>query len=101
MFAYGAVSTPFMFNAAGLLIPAGSLEKLSAAILNGADAVHMGTPGLPQCTRSSMAPEDAPERSESPDIRLHYRKGRHEAALCVVWDALPLAHNPSNSAVER
>ena len=29
-----------------LLMPAGSLEKLKAAILYGADAVYMGTPDL-------------------------------------------------------
>ncbi len=35
-----------MPNAAELLLPAGSLEKLKVAILYGADAVYMGTPDL-------------------------------------------------------
>jgi U32 family peptidase len=44
-----------------LLMPAGSLEKLKAAILYGADAVYMGTPDLSLRTRSSMTLEDVLE----------------------------------------
>jgi putative protease len=47
-----------MRNAAELLMPAGSLEKLKVAILYGADAVYMGTPDLSLRTRSNFTLED-------------------------------------------
>ena len=46
---------------AELLLPAGSLEKLKAAILYGADAVYMGTPDLSLRTKSAMSLEDVVE----------------------------------------
>ncbi len=50
-----------MKNAAELLMPAGSLEKLKVAILYGADAVYMGTPDLSLRTRSNFTLEDVLE----------------------------------------
>lgn len=50
-----------MPNAAELLMPAGSLEKLKVAILYGADAVYMGTPDLSLRTRSDLTLEDVVE----------------------------------------
>jgi putative protease len=50
-----------MRNAAELLMPAGSLEKLKVAILYGADAVYMGTPDLSLRTRSTLTLEDVLE----------------------------------------
>ncbi len=44
-----------------LLMPAGSLEKLKAAILYGADAVYMGTPDLSLRVKSKMTLEDVVE----------------------------------------
>jgi putative protease len=44
-----------------LLMPAGSLEKLKAAILYGADAVYMGTPDLSLRTKSKMTLDDVVE----------------------------------------
>lgn len=48
-------------SAAELLMPAGSLEKLKAAILYGADAVYMGTPDLSLRTRSDLSLDDVLE----------------------------------------
>ena len=50
-----------MQNAAELLMPVGSLEKLKVAILYGADAVYMGTPGLSLRTRSNLTLEEVLE----------------------------------------
>ncbi|MGO9485099.1 MAG: peptidase U32 family protein [Rhodomicrobium sp.] len=50
-----------MQNAAELLMPAGSLEKLKVAILYGADAVYMGTPDLSLRTRSNLTLEEVLE----------------------------------------
>ena len=44
-----------------LLMPAGSLEKLKAAILYGADAVYMGTPDLSLRVKSQMTLDDVVE----------------------------------------
>ncbi len=44
-----------------LLMPAGSLEKLKAAILYGADAVYMGTPDLSLRSKSTMSLDDVVE----------------------------------------
>ena len=41
-----------------LLMPAGSLEKLKAAILYGADAVYLGTPDMSLRTKSAFSLED-------------------------------------------
>ncbi len=46
---------------AELLMPAGSLEKLKAAILYGADAVYMGTPDLSLRVKSKMSLADVVE----------------------------------------
>jgi putative protease len=50
-----------MQDAAELLMPAGSLEKLKVAILYGADAVYMGTPDLSLRTRSNLTLEQVLE----------------------------------------
>ncbi len=50
-----------MQNAAELLMPAGSLEKLKVAILYGADAVYMGTPDLSLRSRSNLTLEEVLE----------------------------------------
>jgi putative protease len=50
-----------MKNAAELLMPAGSLEKLKVAILYGADAVYMGTPDMSLRTRSDFSLEEVVE----------------------------------------
>ena len=50
-----------MQNAAELLMPVGSLEKLKVAILYGADAVYMGTPDLSLRTRSNLTLEEVLE----------------------------------------
>ena len=47
-----------------LLLPAGSLEKLKAALLYGADAVYMGTPDLSLRVKSKMSLEDVLEGVE-------------------------------------
>jgi putative protease len=44
-----------------LLMPAGNLEKLKAAILYGADAVYLGTPDLSLRTQSGISLEDLQE----------------------------------------
>lgn len=44
-----------------LLLPAGSLDKLKAAILYGADAVYMGTPDLSLRTKSKVTLADVVE----------------------------------------
>lgn len=55
-----------------LLMPAGSLEKLKAAILYGADAVYMGTPDLSLRTKSKMTLEDIVE-----GIEFAHERGKH------------------------
>ncbi len=54
-----------------LLMPAGSLEKLKAAILYGADAVYMGTPDLSLRVKSKMTLEDVVE-----GIRYAHERGK-------------------------
>jgi len=44
-----------------LLLPAGNLEKLKAAVLYGADAVYLGTPDLSLRTQSGISLEDLQE----------------------------------------
>jgi len=48
-------------NKPELLMPAGNLEKLKAAILYGADAVYLGTPDLSLRTQSGISLEDLQE----------------------------------------
>ncbi|MCP4501874.1 MAG: peptidase U32 [Deltaproteobacteria bacterium] len=47
-----------------LLMPAGSLEKLKAAVLYGADAIYMGTPDMSLRTKSQMSLADVVEGIE-------------------------------------
>jgi len=44
-----------------LLMPAGNLEKLKAAVLYGADAVYLGTPDMSLRTKSAFSLEDVVE----------------------------------------
>ena len=48
-------------NKAELLMPAGNLQKLKAAILYGADAVYLGTPDMSLRTKSEFSLEDVVE----------------------------------------
>jgi len=47
-----------------LLMPAGNLEKLKAAVLYGADAVYLGTPDMSLRTKSAFSLEDVVEGIE-------------------------------------
>ena len=77
-----------MQNAAELLMPVGSLEKLKVAILYGADAVYMGTPDLSLRTRSNLTLEEVLEGvafarahgKRAPRLLPHRARGRAGAS---------------------